>query len=203
MNRPFQKKQQWADHYTQKAKKDRYPARSVYKLQEIQTKQCIIRKGGQVLDLGCAPGSWLLFAAEVTGPSGQVVGIDLNPVKIALPGHVVTYTGDIFLIEDDFPELTKKRFHTVLSDMAPSTSGHKETDAARSFELSRAALSVARNVLLPRGNFVCKIFQGADFKEFTDSVKSSFKQLKIFKPQSSRKGSREIYIIGSGLIESE
>jgi 23S rRNA (uridine2552-2'-O)-methyltransferase len=89
-------------------------------------------------------------------------------------------------------------FNVVLSDMAPATTGHKAVDAARSAGLCEAALAIAQSVLLPGGSFVCKIFQGPDFNQFLDSVRTGFKSQKIFKPRSSRKASKEIYIIGLG-----
>ncbi len=188
----------WKDHYSRRAKKERFPARSVYKLQEIQNKYNLIKKGNNVLDLGCSPGSWLVYAARFTGSTGRVVGIDLKPVSAAVPSHVSTFTGDVLSLDDLLRDSIGKDFDVVLSDMAPATTGMKHVDAARSFHLCRGALSVARDSLKPGGSFVCKIFHGEDFKPFVDSVKTSFKTYKIFKPQSSRKASKEIYIIGLG-----
>ncbi|MEJ2155354.1 MAG: RlmE family RNA methyltransferase [Desulfobacteraceae bacterium] len=189
-------KNKWQDHYTRKAKKENYAARSVYKLAEIQKKHRLIKKGGRVLDLGCAPGSWLQFAAEKTGPKGEVVGVDLKPVTIKVPGHVTVVTGDIDALfrDGDLPQ--GSGFSVVLSDMAPATTGNKHADAVRSFVLCETALAVAEKVLRPGGHFVCKIFQGEDFKSFCDSVRERFDKMQIFKPQSSRKGSKEIFIIG-------
>ena len=191
-------KNRWQDHYARKAQKENYAARSIYKLKEIQKKHGLIKKGDRVLDLGCAPGSWLQFAAEQTGPRGRVVGVDLTPVTIALPSHVQVITGDIFNLGPEAARTLGDAFEVVLSDMAPSTTGHKFSDAVRSCELCRSALAVAEAVLLPGGRFVCKIFQGEDFKAFCDEVKTRFDRMHIFKPQSSRKASREIFIIGLG-----
>jgi 23S rRNA (uridine2552-2'-O)-methyltransferase len=189
----------WQDHYTRQAKKDHYPARSVYKLQEIQKKFNLIQKGHRVLDLGCAPGSWLLYAAQLTGPTGCVVGVDLGPVSLRLPGHARALVGDILSLEEPvIQEMAGAGFHVVLSDMAPATTGMRDVDAARSFRLCEAALDVARRHLAQGGAFVCKIFQGEDFKVFSEAVRAEFRQQKIFKPQSSRKASKEIYIIGIG-----
>ncbi len=190
------KKNRWADHYTKKAKKDNYPARSVYKLQEIQEKTGIIKKGDKILDLGCAPGSWLLYAAKLAGPRGHVTGIDLKPVNIGLPDNVKVYTGDISEPDDDLLCAIGDGYNAVISDMAPSTTGHKNTDSARSFNLCQAALFLSNKVLVKGGSFVCKIFQGPDFEKFYNLVKKEFKKYKIYKPKSSRKASKEIYIIG-------
>jgi 23S rRNA (uridine2552-2'-O)-methyltransferase len=185
----------WQDHYSQQAKRERYLARSVYKLEEIQKKHRPIKKGDKVLDLGCAPGSWLLYAAKLTGPSGRVIGVDLKPVSIQVSSQIKIITADVFALDS---AILGKDFNVVLSDMAPATTGHKAVDAARSYSLCDAALKVTQNILLPGGSFVCKIFQGADFNLFLDEVRAGFKRLKIFKPQSSRKASKEIYVIGLG-----
>jgi 23S rRNA (uridine2552-2'-O)-methyltransferase len=188
----------WDDHYSQKARKENYPARSVYKLQEIQQKLHLIRNGHHVLDLGCAPGAWLKYAAELTGSSGRVVGIDLKPVIISLSGHVQTYVADILNLDAILSEAIGFDYHVIMSDMAPSTTGQKTVDAARSIELCHAALQTAEARLLSGGSFICKIFQSEDFKPFSEQLKPLFHYQKIFKPQSCRKASREIYLIGYG-----
>jgi 23S rRNA (uridine2552-2'-O)-methyltransferase len=198
MKQAAAKHSRWQDHYTRRAKKDRFPARSVYKLKEIQQRYKLIKKGDRVLDLGCAPGSWLLYAATQTGNKGMVVGIDLKPVSVKVPSHVRIYTGDILSMDDELFRIVGKDFNVILSDMAPATTGSRHTDSARSFNLCQAALSIAQTRLITGGSFVCKIFQGEDFKEFSNSVKMQFNRYKIFKPQSSRKASKEIYIIGLG-----
>ena len=198
MKRSNKKRKLWQDHYSRKAKKEKFPARSVYKLQEIQRRYNLIKKEDKVLDLGCFPGSWLLLAANLTGTKGRVVGIDLQPVTTKLPAHVRVYTADILTLNNDIFRSEGQDFNVVISDMAPATSGNKHVDNARSFNLCQAALSTVQDVLIFGGSFVCKIFQGEDFKAFSDLVKGSFNKTRIFKPQSSRKASREIYIIGSG-----
>ena len=189
-------KNTWQDHYTRRAKKENYPARSVYKLQEIQEKFKLIRSGQHVLDLGCAPGSWLLYTAKLVGPRGRVVGVDLKPVPGRLPDNAAVHTGDVFDETAGFWPLVGDRFGLVLSDMAPGTTGNSSVDAVRSFYLCEAALSVARKRLVAGGGFVCKIFQGEEVEQMVGAVKSTFKQHKLFKPQSCRKASKEIYIIG-------
>jgi 23S rRNA (uridine2552-2'-O)-methyltransferase len=195
MKRSTAKQKPWQDHYSQQAKRERYPARSVYKLEEIQKKHRPIKKGDKVLDLGCAPGSWLLYTAKLTGPKGRVIGVDLKPVSIQASPCINIIAADVFTL--DVTSLGKD-FNVVLSDMAPATTGHKTVDAARSYNLCEAAMKIAQDILLPSGSFVCKIFQGPDFNPFLDDVRAGFKKLKIFKPQSSRKASKEIYVIGLG-----
>ena len=198
MKRVAKKHKPWEDHYSRRAKKEHYPARSVYKIKEIHQKFRLIKKGDRVLDLGCAPGSWSLYTADQTGESGAVVGIDLNPVTVKVPANVRIYTGDILAMDATLVESVGGHYAVVLSDMAPATSGNKTVDAARSQNLCEAALSIAQRVLKPGGAFVCKIFQGPDFKAFTELVRKNFQKCKVFKPQSSRKKSKEIFVIGIG-----
>ncbi len=190
-------KNPWADHLTRKARKEKYPARSVYKLEEVQKKHRLIRPGDRVLDLGCAPGSWLMYAAR-EAKGGEAVGIDLKPVTAGLPANARALTGDA--LDPDAGALGKidGLFDVVLSDMAPATTGRKEVDAARSFALCMAALSIARRRLREGGRFCCKIFTGEDFETFAEAVKAAFRQTRIYKPKSSRKASKEIYIIATG-----
>ena len=192
MKRKTSKKNTWQDHYSRKAQKEKYPARSVYKLQEIQKKYRLIRKGDRVLDLGCSPGSWLTYAADLVGESGLVVGIDLKPVSIQLPAQVIFYKGDILAPGEGLTRKLEQRFHAIISDMAPNTTGNKDVDAARSFDLCEAALNLSQEYLVPGGVFVCKIFQGELFQTFLDRVKTKFRRQPIFKPQSSPKARTEI-----------
>jgi 23S rRNA (uridine2552-2'-O)-methyltransferase len=200
--RPSQKNT-WDDHYSRKARKENYSARSVYKLEEIQNKYHLIKKGYHILDLGCAPGSWLQYAAGLAGNGGRVVGIDKKPVSLKLPSHVTVYQGDVLSIDALMADEPPRSFDAVLSDMAPATTGNKSVDAARSLDLCMAAFSLAKKYLKPGGSFVCKVFQGEDFKLFSDSIRTCFKIHKIFKPQSSRKASREIYVIGRDKKQEE
>jgi 23S rRNA (uridine2552-2'-O)-methyltransferase len=186
---------QWADHLTHKAKSDNYPARSVYKLEEIQQKFRIIKKKDVVLDLGCAPGSWLLYASRQAGPDGRVLGVDLKPVTIGLPANTTVIQDDILQMADPAFFEQAAGCRVVLSDMAPATTGRKDVDAFRSFELCRMALDVATRVLAQNGHFVCKIFQGNEFASFERQVTALFSDCRIFKPDSCRKQSKEIYII--------
>lgn len=199
MKRKGAKSNRWSDHYTRRAKQEKYPARSVYKLQEIQQKYRILRKGDRVLDLGCAPGSWLIYAARCVGSGGRVIGIDLKPVSANLPDTAAVVRADV--LRPDSSELEavlRRRFDVVLSDMAPATTGQKDTDAARSLRLCEAALEIASRVLDPGGRLLVKIFQGPDFEMFRDAMTAAFDQCRLYKPQSSRKASKEIYLIGIG-----
>ena len=200
MTRKKQKNRYQTDHYAQQAKKDHFPARSVYKLKEIQQKFNLMAKGDQVLDLGCAPGSWAKYAASVVGPEGRVVGVDLKDVTEKFPANTRMMVDDVLALAEMEKENLEQKigsgYNIVLSDMAPATTGRKEVDAARSYYLCMAALAIAQKSLAAGGAFVCKIFQGEDFETFKNAVAGSFETHKIFKPQSCRKESKEIYIIG-------
>ncbi len=188
----------YRDHYFNRAKQENYPARSVYKLQEIEKQFSLFRPGQTVIDLGAAPGSWTLYASKKVGDKGRVLAVDLNEAGISLPGNVIFFQDDAF---EPGPELSKAieehaPFDLVISDMAPKTTGIKFTDQARSLELCERALEVADVWLKPGGHLVVKIFQGPDVKAFTDSLRPRFAKVKTFKPKSSRAESKEIFIIG-------
>ncbi|MEN6438859.1 MAG: RlmE family RNA methyltransferase [Syntrophobacter sp.] len=188
------------DHYFHKAKKEHFLARAVYKLEEIQNKYKILRSGQRVLDIGAAPGSWIQLAATVVGPSGIVVGIDLKPIEHTFPRHVKTFCGDIN--DGEFVDAAIGPFipfDVVLSDMAPSTSGIKMADSARSALLFERAFEIARTVLKPDGTFLAKIFQGSEFHQLLSEVKKHFHKTRVVKPEASRKQSREIYILALNL----
>ncbi|MBF0224506.1 MAG: RlmE family RNA methyltransferase [Desulfobacterales bacterium] len=196
MKKKKSKNQNWEDYYSIKAKKEKFPARSVYKLKEIQEKYGLIKPGHKVLDLGCTPGSWLLYASEIAGKNGRLFGIDIVPIKHPMPSNVMVYEQNILSVDNEVFDEIGRDFDVVLSDMAPSTTGNKFTDSVRSFELSMAALNIAISVLKNDGHFVCKIFQGEDFQKFISYVKQTFRKYKIFKPKACRKESNEIYLIG-------
>jgi len=186
----------YRDHYFHKAKKENYLARAVYKLEEVQKKYRILKKGDRVLDLGAAPGSWMQFSSSVVGPSGLVVGIDLKPIVHPFPEQVVAVQGDVF--DRDFQEKLVNdygRFDVILSDMAPATSGIRSADSARSELLFEEALRVTRVALKTHGHFLAKIFQGSDFHTLLTRVKGEFSRVKVVKPDASRKFSKEIYIL--------
>ncbi len=192
----------YRDHYFKKAKQDNYPARSVYKLEEIEKQSRLIFSGAAVLDLGACPGSWTLYAAQRTGPGGRVLGIDLNPPGTAFPGNVTYLTGDML---DPGPEILEAfasfgPFDVVLSDMAPKTTGVKFTDQARSLELAEAALSVAVARLKPGGAFVVKIFQGPDSPAYQKGLRDYFEKVRVAKPKSSRPESKEVFYVATGFF---
>ena len=170
------------DRFAKKARRDGYPARSVYKLEEIDKKVRLFKKGMRVLDLGAFPGSWTMYAAEHVGPKGRVLGFDLTAFEGGLPPHAEIRQGDAFDIT--LEELGEDPFDLVMSDMAPATTGQRGLDQYRSYELAMRALALAEEVLTPGGAFVAKIFQGGDFPAAKAGVKAAFAQVKIVKPKA-------------------
>jgi 23S rRNA (uridine2552-2'-O)-methyltransferase len=187
------------DYYARRAKKENYPARSVYKLQAIDQKTRLIRRNDRVVDLGAAPGSWTLYAAERVGKNGLVVAVDRQPLTIAVPDNVRFLEEDIFEINSaDLGEMLPngQRADVVISDMAPKTSGHRFVDQARSFNLFSEALEIAARLLRPGGRFAGKIFQGEDFEAARSRLRELFTTSKVVRPDSVRSESYEIYLVG-------
>ncbi|MEK2690771.1 RlmE family RNA methyltransferase [Bdellovibrio sp. GT3] len=187
------------DRYFKKAKEEGFAARSVFKLEEIDKKYKIFKGSGQtVLDLGASPGSWSQYASKVVGAKGRVLGVDLSPVTVKLP-NAVFIQADLrdLNLEDTFRDHGfHPPFDIVMSDMAPKTTGIRMTDQARSMELCELALDVARKFLRKDGHFVCKLFHSDDFAKLREEIKKSFAKCEVMKPDSTRKISKEIFLIG-------
>ncbi len=190
------------DYYFYKAKKEKYPARSVYKLEEAQQKYRFLKKGQRVLDLGCHPGSWSLYAATIAASKGIVVGVDLQDTEIPSqkPNAEIHWLCYDVYSEELVPFLRKQwpGFHVVLSDMAPRTTGSKYADHQQSMRLVRRVLELSRSLLHKNGTMYCKAFQGEDFPEVVQECKAQFATIKVVKPKSSRQESREVFILGRG-----
>ncbi len=198
------------DQYFKLAKAEGYAARSAYKLLQIQERRRIIRRGDRVLDIGCAPGSWMQVAVKITGPAGCVVGLDLQEVTIELPEHAIAIVGDAFRIatEDLAAGLQEcgggpgeTRFDILLSDMAPNTTG--AGDHFRSVALCRRVLEIAPKVLLPGGKLVMKVFEGEEYPALLKETGAIFYEAKGYKPQATREVSKEMYIIATGFSGGE
>lgn len=193
----------WEDHYTRKAREEQWFARSVYKLREMDQRFRLIQRGWAILDLGCYPGSWSQYSLGRTGPKGKVIGVDRTPPKeIKAP--------NFRFIQADVLELEPARFaaelgpvDVVLSDLAPSTTGIAVRDTSRSLALAEQALAIAGRVLRPGGHFVCKVFEGEGIRSFRRAVDSRFERTRSFRPRAVRKRSREVYLLGLGLIPRE
>ena len=188
------------DHYFKKAKQENFAARSVFKLEEIDKKYKLFKPGQTVLDLGASPGSWSQYASKCVGDNGRVLGVDLSPVTVKMKNAVFIQAD---LRDLNLDEIFKQHgfeppFDLVLSDMAPKTTGIRLTDQARSMELCELALDVARRFLKKDGHFVCKLFHSDDFSKLRDEIKKSFHKCEAVKPDSTRKISKEIFLVGIG-----
>ena len=194
------KKGTWDDDfYTKKAQKEGYPARSVYKLEEIQQKFGVIKRDFKVLDVGAAPGSWTMYIMKMLGEGGFLSAIDLKPLSINIKNPNFFFVqGDAFDQENIRKLAEKGPYNAVVSDAAPSTTGNKIVDTERSIQLIESIYNTALQVLTPGGNFVFKMFQGGKEKEILDDMRKHFNAVKILKPQASRSNSFETFVIGLG-----
>jgi 23S rRNA (uridine2552-2'-O)-methyltransferase len=188
------------DTFFKKAKQDGYRARSAYKLKEIQEKFRIIRKGGVVLDLGCAPGSFLQVISEVVGPGGLVLGIDLLPLAPLPRQNVVAVTADIRSLDLELLFRTHGLSHVdaITCDIAPNLTGIKEVDNKNSEELYDAVLGIVRQRLKKGGNLLMKVFFSEVFGDITKELKKHFGRVSLHKPAASRSISSEIYCVCLG-----
>lgn len=184
------------DHFYYRAKKENYPARSVYKLEEIDKKYHLISKGFKILDLGCYPGSWTKYCSRKIGQGGLVVGVDRIMPKEKAAENTIFLQQDIFQLDINILKEIVPQFDIILSDMAPNTTGTKFIDQARSLELVKQALVIVGEILKNGGNFVAKVFQGPDVNSLCSDMKQTFKEVKIIKPKGSRKESSEVYLLG-------
>ena len=186
------------DKYVRQSKLEGYRSRAVYKLKELDEKFKIIKNNLNILDVGSAPGSWTQYLSEKSKGS-KIMSIDLKEVeKIKDVYHVV---GD-FLDNENQKKITDyfpKKIDLVVSDMAVNTTGNKNLDSIQTGELSLTAMQFAIGMLRPKGIFLSKIFMGSTFNEIVENAKKNFKESKIFKPPSSRKDSKESFIICKNL----
>jgi len=187
-----------ADFYTRKARKEGYPARSVYKLEEIQNHHPIIRPGDTVLDVGAAPGSWTLYThRQLIKGVGTIVSVDLNPLGLhPVPPTVVSYTGDAFSAGIREKLVSHGPYDAIISDAAPMTTGNRSVDTSRSEWLAENVVALAEEQLKVHGNLVVKIFQGGAEVEILRRMRMLFRKAKPFKPKASRSDSFEIFLIG-------
>jgi 23S rRNA (uridine2552-2'-O)-methyltransferase len=179
-----------------KAKQEGYPARSVYKLKELQDKYKLIQPGQRIVDLGCHPGSWLRFCSQSVGSEGLVLGLDLKSPTIPMSPNILFLQADLLSVPNETIKEWAGQVELVLSDLSPKTSGIKWLDHQRSLELNLRALEIGFLILKKGGAEVLKIFEGEGTKAFIKKMKDRFEQVQIHKPKSSRRESPEIYLIG-------
>ncbi len=192
------RKQQHQERYFQKAKQEGYRARSAYKLLQIQERFRVVRRGDVVVDLGAAPGSWSQVVVDLVGERGKIIALDLQPIE-PIPG-VVTIVGDMTdpVVQAQVIEAAGGRANVVLSDAAPSTTGVKLRDHVLSIELASAAFEVARELLVPKGSMVLKVFEGEDLPDLIRAVKLAFHPVKVHTPAATRNESWESFIVARG-----
>ncbi|MBU3934834.1 RlmE family RNA methyltransferase [Patescibacteria group bacterium] len=183
------------EFYTRKSKKEGYPARSVYKLKDMDSKYKIIKRGNIVMDLGSAPGSWTLYASKRVGREGRVLAVDIETLNFPAQGNIIFVKRDILKMDEIDLKNWAGKFDVVISDLAPKTSGIISIDVGKSLELSKKSFEIAKLVLKKGGNFVCKIFEGEETNGFVEKIKKSFKILKRARPPAVIKRSKEFYIV--------
>lgn len=194
------------DAYGKQARREGYAARSVYKLEEIDRRFRLFAKGDRVVDLGAAPGSWLQYLARAVGPKGAVAAYDLEPCTVGAPGPVESFVRDVEVLEGEeireaLGKISGAETETppladgLVSDMAPKLTGIRDSDQAKSVALAERALELANAVVKPTGFFVAKFFQGRDTDEFLLAVKRRYAQVRLIKPEATRQGSREVFVV--------
>jgi len=187
------------DEFVKRARKEGYRSRAVYKLQEIDARDRLLKPGMTVVDLGAAPGAWSQYLRERVGRTGRVIALDILPLE-ALPG--------VEVLQGDFTEeatlkalldaLGGRPVDLVISDMSPNISGVDSADKARAMYLSELALDFAAQVLKPGGAFLMKVFQGSGFSELYKEIQGRFTRVVSRKPKASRARSAEIYVLATG-----
>ncbi|MCG7497561.1 23S rRNA (uridine(2552)-2'-O)-methyltransferase RlmE [Vibrio sp. Of7-15] len=192
-------KEHFDDKYVLEAQKRGYRSRAIFKIEEIQNKDKLIKPGMTVVDLGAAPGGWSQYATKIVGDEGQIIACDILPMD---PIAGVSFLQGDFREEAVLDALLERiqpdMVDVVMSDMAPNMSGNLSVDQPRAMYLVELALDMCRQVLVPNGSFVVKVFQGESFEQYLQEVRKMFKVVKIRKPDSSRARSREVYIVATG-----
>lgn len=189
------------DPYVKRARQEGYRSRAVYKLEEIDRRDRLLRPGMAVVDLGAAPGGWSQYASRVVGEKGRVVALDILPME-PMAG--------VEILQGDFREqavldqllrmLDGRPVDLVISDMAPNISGVSSMDQARAMYLAELALDLAKQILKPGGDLLLKVFQGEGFEAILTDLRRSFKSVAMRKPKASRPRSREVYALARNYI---
>jgi len=186
------------DHYFKKAKAQGYVARSAFKLEEVDKKNNLVRKGYKVIDLGCFPGSWMQYISNKIGDKGLVLGVDIQELELSLSPNMRFIHGDIHELDIETLEPYSRVWDLVVSDMAPNTTGNRSTDSLRSFALCEMALEVAARFLRPGGNCLVKSLQGQAQEDLLKRMRAEYNKVKSLRPQSTRKESKEVFVLGIG-----
>lgn len=190
------------DRFYERAKKEDYASRAVYKLQELDRRFKLFQKNDWVLDLGSAPGSWLEWISERIGARGGAVGVDLLPVRVTLPQNVYLVQGDFSradVLDRIVAVAAGRAFDAVVSDAAPNLSGVLFADQERSLALNLQVIAVARRFLKPGGKLILKSFEGENLPVLKAALEAAFTAVKRFIPEATRKTSREVYWVAKRL----
>ena len=190
------KDRQDRDPYVQQARRDGWRSRAVYKLEQINDKERLLKRGMLCVDLGAAPGSWSQYVTEKLDSDVRIVAVDLLPMDALASVEFILgdFTEDAAL-DAMRAAIGNTPVDLVMSDIAPNISGNRAVDQPRSMYLVELALELCKEVLKPGGDFVCKLFQGEGTDEYIAAARMSFKRVKVFKPKASRSGSREVYLV--------
>jgi len=188
------------DAHYKRARAEGYRARSVYKLAELDRRWRLLRHGDAVIDLGAWPGAWLQLARERVGAEGRVVGVDLAKIEKLPAPNVAVVVGDVRepATAEAILERLGRPADVVLSDLAPKLTGIRATDEARSQELNETTLALLPRLLVPGGRFVMKTFMSGDFEATLRATRARFDEVKTTRPDATRRGSSELYVLGLG-----
>jgi 23S rRNA (uridine2552-2'-O)-methyltransferase len=187
------------DFWTKKAKSEGYPARSVYKLAEMQEKFRFLRAGMRILDIGAAPGSWSLWILRFLKGNGSLSACDLSPLQIRDPfSNLFFVQGDLYAASVRAALAARGPYDLIVSDAAPATTGNRTVDTAKSEGIVEAVLDYADALLAPGGTVVAKLFQGGGERALLDRLKAGYESARGFKPKACRAESFETYLIGMG-----
>lgn len=185
------------DFWTKKAFSEGYPARSVYKLKEMNEKFSLFTKNCRILDLGAAPGSWTVFVLRILGNTGKVVALDLQPLSRNIKGNNLDFfQGDMYNEDIRKSVANLGPYNAMLCDAAPATTGNRLIDTSRSSDLVEQAINYAEEMLMPGGNCAIKVFQGGDQQILLKRMKQLFSSARGFKPTACRSESFETYLVG-------
>ncbi len=192
-------KEHFDDEYVRRSQQDGYRSRAVYKLEEIDQKDHLLKPGMTVVDLGSAPGGWSQYVARKLKGRGRILAMDILPMD---PIDGVEFIQGDFLQDEVFQQLLdtlgKDQPDLVISDMAPNMSGQQAVDIPRAMYMAELALDMAQSVLQPGGGLLVKLFQGEGFTEYQKQLREHFSRLVMRKPKASRARSREIYALATG-----
>jgi 23S rRNA (uridine2552-2'-O)-methyltransferase len=187
------------DEFVKKAWQEGFRSRAVYKLIEIQEKDHILRRGMIVVDLGAAPGGWSEYAAKVVGPSGHVFALDILPMDpVSGVDFILGDFREQEVVDQLLATMAERRADLVMSDMAPNISGMSAVDQPRAIYLAELAFEMAKQTLVPGGDFLVKLFQGEGFDSFVRTLRDHFGKIVFRKPKASRGRSREVYALARG-----